>query len=168
MKQTNVADALYRVKRGLVGYVSYLAACEMNQSFSEYILYEPVLRILTARGFEVSCEVPCPGFVKTGKGDFKKLDFVATSAGATFAIEVKWARRRYINVDRDIEKLQAYAASANGARAFLCVFGKQSVVANLRHSGPALQEQGNQVVANFGVTRYCCRIYRVTATKDVA
>jgi len=34
-----IRDALYRVKRGLCGYVSYLAACEMNQAFSEYILY---------------------------------------------------------------------------------------------------------------------------------
>jgi hypothetical protein len=27
-------DVLYRVKRGRAGYVSYLTACEMNQSFS--------------------------------------------------------------------------------------------------------------------------------------
>ena len=40
---------LYRVQRGLAGYVSYLAACDMNRAFSEYVLYEPTLRILTAR-----------------------------------------------------------------------------------------------------------------------
>jgi hypothetical protein len=55
------SDALYRIKRGLAGYVSYLAACEMNESFSEYVLYEPTLRILTARGFSVKCEFPCLG-----------------------------------------------------------------------------------------------------------
>ena len=54
-------DVLYRLKRGLSGYVSYLAASEMNESFSEYLLYEPILRILTARGFTVQCEVVCPG-----------------------------------------------------------------------------------------------------------
>ena len=43
-------NVLYRIKRGLAGFVSYLAACEMNQAFSEYVLYEPILRILTARG----------------------------------------------------------------------------------------------------------------------
>ena len=37
-------DALYRIKRGLAAYVSYLAACEMNAAFSEHILHEPVLR----------------------------------------------------------------------------------------------------------------------------
>ena len=51
-----VPDVLSRVKRGLAGYVSYLAACEMNQAFSEYVLYEPTLRILTARRFVVQCE----------------------------------------------------------------------------------------------------------------
>jgi hypothetical protein len=28
-------DVLYRIKRGLAGYISYLAACEMNVAFSE-------------------------------------------------------------------------------------------------------------------------------------
>jgi hypothetical protein len=54
-------NVLYRIKRGLAGYVSYLAACEMNESFSEYVLYEPILRILTAQGYVVKCGVPCPG-----------------------------------------------------------------------------------------------------------
>jgi hypothetical protein len=38
-------NVFYRIKRGLSGYVSYLAACEMNTAFSEYVLYEPILRI---------------------------------------------------------------------------------------------------------------------------
>jgi hypothetical protein len=61
-KLSQPADVLYRIKRGLSGYVSYLAACEMNQAFSEYVLYEPILRILTARNYLVQCEVECPGF----------------------------------------------------------------------------------------------------------
>jgi hypothetical protein len=42
-------NVLSRIQRGLSGYVSYLAACEMNSTFSEYVLYEPILRILRAR-----------------------------------------------------------------------------------------------------------------------
>ena len=52
---------LYRIQRGLAGYVSYLAACDMNKAFSEYVLYEPTLRILTAQAFTVESEYPCPG-----------------------------------------------------------------------------------------------------------
>ncbi|MCR6654674.1 MAG: hypothetical protein NVV63_02435 [Opitutus sp.] len=42
-------DVFFRIQRGLAGYISYLAACEMNPAFSEYVLYEPALRIFTAR-----------------------------------------------------------------------------------------------------------------------
>ena len=31
-------NVLYRIQRGLSGYVSYLAACEMNSTFTEYML----------------------------------------------------------------------------------------------------------------------------------
>jgi len=48
---TEPINVLYRLKRGLSAYISYLAACEMNQAFSEYVLYEPMLRILTAHGY---------------------------------------------------------------------------------------------------------------------
>ena len=50
---------LDKIKRGLSGHVSFLAACEMNESFSEYVLYEPVLRILTAtQVYEVKLSIP--------------------------------------------------------------------------------------------------------------
>ncbi len=100
-------DVLYRIKRGLAGYVSYLAACEMNESFSEYLLYEPILRILTARGYVVECEVTCPGIEQPKTGDKRKLDFVARKNGLTFAVEVKWARTVKPNIDDDLMKLSA-------------------------------------------------------------
>ena len=49
----------------------------MNEAFSEYVLYEPILRILTARGYAVQSEVLCPGIQQPKTGDKKKLDFVA-------------------------------------------------------------------------------------------
>lgn len=156
------SDALYRIKRGLSGYVSYLAACEMNASFSEYILYEPTLRILTARGFSVECEFPCPGFDRVGPGDVKKIDFVATGKGAPFAIEMKWARSYRLNIELDIEKLTRYKARTEGAQGFLCVFGRKSHLQNLKLQSASLNEQGAAVYAEFGVTRYGCRTYEVT------
>ena len=86
-------EVLYRIKRGLSGYISYLAACEMNESFSEYVLYEPILRILTGCGYTVQCEVPCPGIQQPPQGDKKRLDFVASKDTLTFAMEVKWVKK---------------------------------------------------------------------------
>jgi hypothetical protein len=131
MTRSPTIDALYRIKRGLAGYVSYLAACDMNQSFSEYVLYEPTLRILTAQQFTVHCEVPCPGYDKKGRGDFKKLDFVVEGNGAKFAIEIKWARRTALRAEQDIQKLERFLESDSGARSFLCVFGTRSNIESL-------------------------------------
>ena len=90
-----LSDILFRIKRGLAGYVSYLAACEMNQAFSEYVLYEPILRILTARGYNVECEVPCAGLLKNdGKGDFKRIDFVAKNIAFNSRLKLSGQKRR--------------------------------------------------------------------------
>jgi hypothetical protein len=160
-------DVLYRIKRGLSGYVSYLAACEMNESFSEYVLYEPILRVLTARGYAVQCEVPCPGIEQPRVGDKKKLDFVASGNGLTFAMEVKWARTSKPNLEQDLLKLAAYRRHEQACRAFLCIFGTKSRIADIKLSAGEWEERGNAVFAEFGRTRFGCRIYEL-AEQDAA
>src|SRR3989304_8668374 len=153
MKKDPVLQLLYRVKRGLAGYVSYLAACEMNESFSEYILYEPTLRILTAQGCSVQCEYPCPGYLRQGPGDVKKLDFVATCNNHHFAIEMKWVRTRKPDIKSDVEKLSMYLRENNKARGFLCIFGKKSDIQDICITSQSLRDRGKSVYAEFGVTR---------------
>jgi Holliday junction resolvase len=114
---------------------------------------------------EAAAPVPQPR-----KGDKRKLDFVVLGNGSDFAIEVKWAKKRTIGVEEDMLKLSAYQKKASGRRAFLCVFGLERFVANIRFSAsadPALagvspKEVGTAVTAAFGQTTYCCRIYEVT------
>lgn len=156
----SITDSLYRVKRGLAGYVSYLAACEMNEAFSEYVLYEPILRILSARGFEVKSEVECPGYPCSGRGDAKRLDFVAQDSNAHFALEVKWAKNRKPRVNGDLEKLWRYRGEHGDAQVFLCVFGRKSVLSVLLLP-EGFKEKGNPVYAEFGRTRYGCRMFGV-------
>lgn len=153
---------LYRIKRGLAGYVSYLAACEMNQAFSEYVLYEPILRILTARAYTVNCEFPCPGLPKPPKGDFKKIDFEITGHGQRIAMEVKWARQHRLNVEQDHLKLAAFQRSCQPCRSFLCVFGRRSHIQGIQLVKGNFTEQGDAVYADFGVTKYGCRIYEIS------
>jgi hypothetical protein len=154
-------NVLYRIKRGLAGYVSYLAACEMNEAFSEYVLYEPMLRILTARNFTVRCEYPCPGMPKAEKGDFKKIDFDVTGPKHRFAIEAKWARQSRLDAGNDYQKLMSYLREIQGSRAFFCVFGVKSVIEHIRLTNGIFSQCGKTVFAEFGVTRYGCRIYEV-------
>ena len=153
-------DVLYRLKRGLSGYVSYLAACEMNESFSEYLLYEPILRILTARGFAVECEVVCPRLQQPKTGDKKRLDFVARKEDLTFAMEVKWAKKTKPKIDSDLAKLRAYRNQKDASHAYLCVFGRASCITKLKMP-QGLREQGKRLIADFGKTKFGCRIYKI-------
>lgn len=52
-----MSSVLEPICRGLVGYVSYLAACRNSTIYSEYLLYEPLLRIAQAQGYTAACEV---------------------------------------------------------------------------------------------------------------
>jgi Holliday junction resolvase len=158
-------DVLYRVKRGLSAYVSYLAACEMNQAFSEYVLYEPILRILMARGFSVKCEYECPGIEQPEQGDKKRLDFYAVRNSLQLAIEVKWAKSEKPDIKRDVEKLQAFLTAKPGSIALLCVFGRKSQVEALELSTGRFKERGEAVYADLRRTRYGCRIYQLQPPK---
>jgi hypothetical protein len=109
-------------------YVSYLAACEMNEAFSEYVLYEPILRILMARGFSVECEVECPGIGHAPVGDKRRLDFVARNNEIEFALEVRWINDFRMSVTRDVEKLRAYVRERPDSLGLIGLFGKQSVI----------------------------------------
>lgn len=159
-------DVLYRVKRGLAAYISYLAACEMNEAFSEYVLYEPLLRIMTARGYTVKCEVECPGIQHAPAGDRKRLDFVAHGHSQLPAIEVKWAQTAKLDVQRDVEKLTAFATTYPTSFPLLCVFGKQSVVSSLELPD-GFRERGKAVIADLRKTKYGCRIFRLASFSAV-
>jgi hypothetical protein len=154
-------DVLYRIKRGLSGYVSYLAACEMNDAFSEYVLYEPILRILTARGYTAHCEVECPGIDRAAVGDRKRIDFEASKDNIRFALEVKWAQQCRLNVDNDYKKLAAFCASYSASRSFLCVFGRKTHIAHISLQHGSFIERGTAVYADLRRTKYGCRIYEI-------
>lgn len=65
-----MTQILNTICRGLVGHYSYMATTSSNTVFSEYLLYEPILRILQAKGYDVHCEYPVE---KTGSGDKESL-----------------------------------------------------------------------------------------------
>ena len=194
---TEPLDVLYRIQRGLSGYVSYLAACEMNQSFSEYLLYEPAVRILTARGYSVTCEYSCPGFERAGPGDKKKIDLMAVGHGCDLAIEVKWAKSARISneqprgkprgiktkdngksvrpkgrgigpgeIQGDSLKLRAFREHVSGSRCCLCVFGRKSHLEHVDLKKDAFTEILSPVYAQFGRTRYGCRIFELAKSND--
>lgn len=173
MHNSPIVEALYRVKRALVGHISYLAACEANTVFSEYILYETVFRALSGQGFGVMCEVPCDWLQKPAGGDWKRIDFRATKPQVgDMAIEVKWENKTTIDIQNDVNKLTLFLDQFPNIRAFLCVFGVASKITNVRPSAftgedadhlntyPRV-EVGSLCIADLKVTKFSCRVFEV-------
>lgn len=162
-------NVLNRIQRGLSGYISYLAACEMNTVFTEYMLYEPILRVMTTRGYKVEPEKVAPDVPPADTGDKPKLDFVAEGHGFRFAVEVKWTDTKTVNVENDFRKLVAFKGNAPGNRAFLLVFGTYKVMKPLKFSkfkdvglqAAHYEEYLDYVFADLTKTRYGCRLYEV-------
>ena len=154
-------EVLFRIQRGLAGYISYLAACDVNTAFSEYVLYEPILRILMSRGYAVRCEFPCPGIPKPARGDRKKVDFEATKADLRFALEVKWAREQRLSIANDYKKLATFHEADSTSHSFLCIFGRMSDISKDIPMKDEFTEKGSPIYADFYRTKYGCRIYQL-------
>jgi hypothetical protein len=133
----------------------------MNQAFSEYVLYEPILRILTTRGYTVNCEYICPGIKQPHTGDKKRLDFYAQKPGSSFAMEVKWLTSTQLSVVKDTEKLQAFRQATPNASAFLLVFGRKSHIKHVDFGSDTYKEWGTPVYADLRRTKYGCRVFRI-------
>jgi len=166
MSKPNNKKLLNTLKRGLSGYVSYLVTCQMSSACSEYILYEPILRIITALGCSASCEYPCHELRKVNSGDHKRIDIVAKRNSSRFAIEVKWVKRRSIDVESDYAKLHWFVNQEEDAEGFLLLFGTKQILLNIKLTSSQFREVGKGVYADFGATKYGCRIFEVNASKE--
>lgn len=159
-------ESLYRIQRALVGHISYLAACQANVAFTEYLLYEPILRVLLIRNYDVQCEVSCAGILpQEARGDHKRIDFVAKKQGYHFALEVKWPRKQIntLDVKPDHEKLAAFKKKNTNSQSFLCLFGRYSHInsINLSQGGFVMPKPLPPIYAFFRRTQYGCKVYQL-------
>lgn len=169
-------NVLYRIQRGLTGYVSYLAACEMNVVFTEYVLYEPLLRIMATAGYKVNSEVIAPNVKQPKTGDKKKVDFVGVLETARIVIEVKWTDFSKVIVDGEMEKLIGFKNEADKPRCFLCIFGQHNAIGITKDSKRdrlkleydprklekfKLKELLEPRFAYLVATQYGCRVFEI-------
>jgi hypothetical protein len=158
---------LGRIRRGLVSYISYLQACDMAETFSEHLLYETILRILTARRFTVTREAPCPGIELRPGERTKRLDFVAYNSKSEFALEVKWKKDRHPNLKSDIAKLQAYVRERPRALGLLCVFGTEADMLKFTPPIGVFYRRGTLTTAKLVGTStvYSCAVFELKRPK---
>jgi hypothetical protein len=149
--------------RGLVGYISYLAVCQSRAIYSEYLLYEPLLRIAQAKQFDVACEVPVnvpKALGASPKGDKKRMDFYLVRGEIRFGLEVKWPETEKPNLENDAIKLIQNAADTR-SEGYVLLFGKEEYITNLAPvcTKPSLAER-DAMVWSTGRTAYAAKWIR--------
>lgn len=154
-----MSSVLEPICRGLVGYVSYLAACRNFTIYSEYLLYEPFLRIAQAQGYITNCEVPVAKS-DSGKGDKKRIDFVLANEKELLGIEVKWIKSTKPNILKDVEKLLVYQRTT-GASGYVLLFGQSGYFKDLMpHAGRPFISHGKLVSWIAGRTKYSAQWFK--------
>lgn len=152
-----MSNLLNTICRGLVGHFSFMATTSGHTVYSEYALYEPILRILQAKGFHAHCEFTV---VPSSKGDNKRIDFRVKNGQKQFGIEIKWARAKTININNDIKKLEQYSKLYDSL-GYEVVFGQYKFLKNLKFSGnPKTISKGKLVHWDSGKTNYAACWYR--------
>ena len=137
-----------------------MATTNSNTIYSEYLLYEPIYRILQSKGYDAHCEYAVERTNK--KGDNKKIDFrVKKDSIDAFGLEVKWAKNKTINVEKDIKKLMMYN-DKHDANGYLLVFGHYKFISVLKFSkGLSYKSSGKVVNWNSGKTNYAACWYKI-------
>lgn len=99
---------------GVAAHLTLLARCGLWPAYSEYLLYDPIVRIAAHLQWKVSCEYALPK-KKTGAGDNPRLDFFFSDdvRKLDVAVEVKWPRdtNKSCSVKKDVAKLRSVRAT---------------------------------------------------------
>ena len=155
-----MSPVLNPICRGLVGYVSYLAPCGTSTVYSEYLLYEPLLRIAKSQRYTARCEVPVPKRVAAA-GDHPRIDFSLERGNDLLGLEVKWVKSRAPNIIKDAEKLRDFH-SQTGAKGYVLLFGRSSLFVKLQPKlTGALKSSGGVVRWNAKKTDYSAQWLRI-------
>jgi hypothetical protein len=128
------------IAEGLLAYRVYLSKCGVSGAYSEYLFYEPILRILNHRKIYTKCEVSVEvedSDEKDKRGDKPKIEFVIyekeqgkqKKPRPRIAFEVKFSKngQEYLKTNalkNDITKLENYKKTSKDVDAFLIIIGE--------------------------------------------
>lgn len=104
-KPKNLIAAL---SEGILGYILYQARCGIQDAYSEYLLYDPVVRISKDKNWKLKSEFTVEEI--DGRGDNRKIDFLCTSgynSDIKVGIEIKYLKdsKSSLSVQNDSDKL---------------------------------------------------------------
>jgi DNA-binding sugar fermentation-stimulating protein len=150
----------------LTAYLTLQARCGLAPAYSEYLLYDPIVRVCRYRGWNIECEVKAPR--KSPKGDFPRIDFrfhKSKKPGPSVLVEVKYQPKATgkVKISKDVEKLRSLLKQERaGSQAFVVVAGRKKRITkdsvaefNLSHElEPYYKTTYLAAHTTFGVTAY--------------
>ena len=123
---------LQAISDGLTAFLTLQARVGLAPAYSEYLLYDPVVRVARYRGWGVECEVPMDK-AHPGRGDARRIDFRLRrnpKARRSLLLEIKYqpSAGGKVYVAKDVEKLREQllkGGEGQGSRAFVLVAGRE-------------------------------------------
>jgi len=146
----------------LTAFMTLQAKQGMHEAYSEYLLYDPIVRVAMHRGWAVRSEVKLQKLTPK-KGDNQRIDFVfsqKTPRPSNVLLEVKYQKRlaKTVDVRHDLEKLKMQLdREPRGTRALLVVAGRlrrrqHRHATNVDLGAPLYKTSYAGAHTNFGVT----------------
>lgn len=129
MRVRALADALCE---GVCAHLTLMSRTGAWPVYSEYILYETVLRVARTLAWDVECEYELPKST-AGQGDHPRIDFVFSDLGRGLVVplELKWVRNptKPIRIAEDLSKLRRMRArrGLSVAARWLAVAGRHEM-----------------------------------------
>jgi hypothetical protein len=116
MKGPKPKNLIVALVEGVLGYLIYQHRCGLYEAYSEYLLYDPIVRIAKDKQWKIKSEFAVEE--KKGKGDKKRIDFLFTSKedeNRVIALEVKYLKdlKKTIDLSNDIDKLKGLNSYLN-------------------------------------------------------
>jgi hypothetical protein len=109
MKGPKPRNLIVSLTEGLLGYLIYQSRCGLHEAYSEYLLYDPTVRIAKDKGWQIKSEFIVD--TKLSKGDKKRIDFLFTDKinNTLIGLEVKYLKNKnsLISIANDLEKLNS-------------------------------------------------------------
>lgn len=170
----NSKEWAYRVAEALadtlVAYLTVQARQGLSAAYSEYLLYDPIVRVAKHRRWDIRAEWPVPK-QEHKKGDNPRIDFrIRNPDGSeTIYIEIKYFKKftKFINVQNDFSKLERQMTLDETCHtALILVVGKIPQRHDAKRDGIATKPVLNRHMygVNFrgGITNFGAAVYRVT------
>ena len=109
MKGPKPRNLIVSLTEGLLGYLIYQSRCGLHEAYSEYLLYDPIVRIAKDKGWHIKSEFVVD--TKLSKGDKKRIDFLFTDKinNTLIGLEVKYLKNKNssLTIKNDIDKLNS-------------------------------------------------------------